>query len=179
LAGRIKEDFVRYTGNPEMTLSAGVAFAKARFPIARASTEANDCVKFSKDKGRNAFTLFGHSLTWNEWQSVRAQWDALRPHQGEMTSAFLYAMLRYSDMWEAYSRWEKGEKDGDVLGLRFQPLLAWNLARNINRRKSPAIYQWAEKLISWPVAPESRTNSDNLGLIATLLILSKEGGIQR
>lgn len=176
LAECIKEDFAKYTGNPEMTLSAGVAVTKGSFPIARASQEANDCVDSSKAKGRNRFTLFGRTVTWSDWQFVKGQWEALRLRQKEMTSAFLYALLQYSEMWKKYSKWEKGEKDGDVLGLRFQPLLAWNLARNIDRRRSREIYQWAERLITWPVGEEAKRTLDNLGLIATLLILGREGG---
>jgi CRISPR-associated protein Csm1 len=178
LADRIRDDFAKYTGNPEMTLSAGVFIGKFRFPIARASGNANELLERAKNGGRSAVTILNYSMPWDKWKLVEKQWHNLQPHTGRISSAFLYSLLRYGRMWQDYKifRESKGEK-GDVLGLRFQPLLAYNLARNLSRRDNPEIYEWTQKLIGLrPNDAEQGLVLDNLVLIATLLILSKEGG---
>ena len=73
-------------------------------------------------------------------------------------------------MWQTY-------KDGNTLGLRYHPLLAYNIARNIERIKTPKIQALAQKLLKIrPGDDEQVWLMDNLGLIASLLIYSKRGG---
>ena len=73
-------------------------------------------------------------------------------------------------MWKDYKR------RGNVLGLRFQPLLAYDVGRNIDRRKSPQLSDWAENLLRIPINPEAEHILDNLGLTTTLAIFSRRGG---
>jgi Predicted hydrolase of the HD superfamily (permuted catalytic motifs) len=173
IAAKIKDDFSRYTGNPQMTLSAGVFLSRPRFPISRASQEANELLDSAKDAGRNAVTILGYPMSWDIWKLVESQLAELKPHLGKVPSAFLYNLLRYGQMWNRYNHGK-----GNVLELRFQPLLAYNLARSTGLKKeSPQIYNWAERLIK--IRPGDKSQEiilDNLALITTLLILSKEGG---
>lgn len=172
LSERIKDDFARYTGSPQMTLSAGVFVSKARFPMSRAAAEVNDDLEASKQGGRDALTILGNTLSWEEWRFAREQWEHLQAAGEQVSSAFLYNLLRYADMWRDYSR------HGDVLGLRFQPLLAYSLARTGDRNRFPTLYDWAAKLLRIPVDGESTRILDSLGLIATLLIYSRRGGTE-
>ena len=65
---------------------------------------------------------------------------------------------------------------GNTMGLRFYPLLAYNIARNLDAKKSPEFYQWIEGLLNpRPGDREQQLILDNLGLITTLLIYSKKG----
>lgn len=172
LAAKIKDDFTMHTGNPQMTLSAGVFLSAPRFPISRASQEANELLDRSKNAGRNAMTILGYSMSWDMWSQVKGQWAKLKSHlDRRVPSAFLYNLLQYGRMW---NRYEHGR--GDVLELRFQPLLAYNLARNSTLKKGcPQIYDWAESLLKIRPGDEQQAAIlDNLALIATLLILSKE-----
>ena len=167
---RLRDDFTRYTcGNREITLSAGAVIESSGFPVGQAAEEAGEAVEQSKNAGRNCLTVFGYTLPWDEWVNIRKLWEDLRKE--DVSSAFLYSLLDYAEMWQDY-------KKGNVLGLRFQPLLAYNLKRNLNRKKSPAVYDWAVKLLEW--RPNQGNNGiertlDNLGLIAQLLILWKGG----
>ena len=72
-------------------------------------------------------------------------------------------------MWNKY-------KSGDTMGLRFQPLLAYNVGRNLSARDSPTFYQWAQEIISLKMDDMQRKQVilDNLALLAQLLILGKE-----
>jgi hypothetical protein len=79
-------------------------------------------------------------------------------------------------MWHGYQNWIETGKEGDPAGLRFQPLLAYNLVRNIDAQKSPEVFQWAEKLARLRLDDSDRKLIlDHLGLIAQLLILEKGG----
>jgi len=169
LADRIRDDFARYTGNPQITLSASIFMSKPRFPIARTSGAANALLDDAKIS-RNSVALLGHPLPWDRWKLVEKQWHELEPDINKLSSAFLYSLLHYGQMWKDWL-------GGDVLGLRCQPLLAFNIARNLNRRDNPAIYDWAEGLLKFNKGREDVLFTlANLELIATLLILSKEGG---
>lgn len=172
LAGHIRGDFARYTGNPQITLSAGVLMNKVRYPVSRAAVEVNDGLEASKRQGRNRITVLGSTLPWEEWHFARGEWEHLRMAVAdEVSSGFVYSLLRYGDMWRAY------RTNGDVLGLRFQPLLAYSIHRNIDPRKSPVFWAWTEPLIAWrPGEKRAEMALDNLTLIARLLITSKDGG---
>jgi len=168
-AERVRNDFTRYTQNTEMTLSAGIAINKHRHPIARAAPDADELLEESKHKGRNRLTLLGHTVKWSDWEIIKAQWELLRGHLHEIPSAFLYSLLQYAKMWREYLR-------GNTLGLRFQPLLAYNLVRNVNAQRNREVFEWAEELATLrPGDDGQKVILDNLGLIAQLLILEKGG----
>lgn len=168
-ASRLNEDFKKYTcQNKNMTLSAGIVIENPHYPIGQAAEEAENAVKISKNKDKNRITLLGQTLTWEQWEEIKKTWEKLRTEPTK--SAFLYSLLNYARMWKEY-------KGGNVLGLRFQPLLSYNLRRNINRRDNPNVYAWAEHLLEWRPNSgnkEIENTLDNLELIARLNILWKE-----
>jgi len=175
LAERLRDDFERYTRNPAMTLSAAVLAADPHHPIARAAPEVEDLLQAAKDGGRNRINVFGRVLTWDDWKRVRGLWDELS-ESGEVaqaTSALLYSLRAYGHMWE---RWAK---EKDPLGLRYQPMLAYAAARNIDPRKTPKLAALVERIIAIrPLESGDRWLLDHLALLAHLLILSREGGRQ-
>jgi CRISPR-associated protein Csm1 len=175
-AERVRNDFARYTQNPDITLSVGIVINRHRYPIARAAPDADDAIDTSKKGGRNSLTLLGHTVSWFDWETVKAQRELLRKHSDEIPSAFLYSLVQYAEMWRGYQKWIETQKEGDPAGLRFQPLLAYNLVRNINAQKSPEVFNWAENLARLrPGDKTQKVTLDNLGLIANLLILEKGG----
>ena len=170
LADTIKTDFDRYTGNPSLTISAGIAITMHDLPISSAAEAADAALKRAKDEGRNRITVLGHSVTWDDWAKVKSEWNRLAPEVAATSSAFLYNLLEFAGMWEEY-------KKGNTLGLRYHPLLAYNVSRNLDQRKSPLLYDWAKKLLSIrPGDKEQEFALDNLGLVTSLLIYSKRGG---
>jgi CRISPR-associated protein Csm1 len=176
LAELIRVDLDRYSGNPKITMSAGVLIAKPGFPIARAASAADDILKLSKKEPKDKLTILNHTRPWTDWQLVKQEWDTLeklisedKVTKSKVSSAFLYNLLRYGRMYQNYVK-------GDVMGLRYQPLLAYDITRNLDARKSPELYQWANALLKIPVEPKQETILNNLGLIASLLIYSRRGG---
>lgn len=176
LAERIAVDFARYTANPTLTISAGVVISRHDFPIATAAAQVDEALKRAKAAGRDRIAVLGDCLTWSDWRKVSGQWRAFLD-SGELSrvsSAFLYSLLEYAAMWRSYV--QNHREKGGVLGLRFQPLLAYNIARNLDRRQTPALVAWADSLVRLrPLDSEQRWLLDHLGLLAQLMILSSRG----
>ena len=180
LAEQIKTDFAEFTGNPKITISAGIAITKPDYPVARAADLVNDALANSKqgdEQGeRNRITIIGTTLTWTDWAQVRKEWDYLNnivSDGSSVPSAFLHNLLTFAEMWRRYDH-----GSGDVLGLRYHPLLAYNIARNLDRRKAPELYDWTAKLLKWPPGEQEQMTLNNLGLITKLCLLSRRGGRQ-
>jgi CRISPR-associated protein Csm1 len=169
LADRVREDFARYTGNPQMTLSAAVIVAEPSHPINLAAGELEGALAQAKDAGRDRLSLFGRALKWDEWKQVREIWEQLLA-SGEarsLSSRFLHNLRGYGRMWEDYV------SERNHLALRFQPRLAYDAARNLDRRKTPQTAQLVERLVS--VSPKNEAERwllDHLFILAQLLILS-------
>jgi CRISPR-associated protein Csm1 len=64
----VYQAFRAYTGHqPDITLSAGVSLAEAKFPLYQAADEAGEVEKAAKRNGRDSFGLFNATLKWDEW----------------------------------------------------------------------------------------------------------------
>jgi len=181
LAERIRSDLEAFSGNPKgVTISAGVLLSKPSFPVARAASEVEVVLKHSKQGEKNQLTILGHTLPWADWKTVAQEWELLTKLTSSadgIASAFLYDLLRYAEMWREYWLWLQRKNGGNVLGLRYQPLLAYNIARNIDARKHDELYRWCEALLEFRPADVKQTAIlNNLGLIASLLIYSRRGG---
>lgn len=172
LAQQVRADFQAYTGNAGLTLSAGILITRPDYPIARAADDVEAALKRAKAEGRDRLAVLGDCLTWETWRQVSTLWQRF-VEAGELertTSAFLYSLLDYAAMWRDYAQ------NGNVLGLRFQPLLAYNLARNLDPGQTPELFAWAEGLTRLRPADQSQTwMLHHLGLITQLLILSSRG----
>lgn len=172
LAGRIRDDFTRFTGNPKMTISAGIAITKPDYPIARAAELVDRALTKAKNNGRDSITILETTLKWTDWMRVKEEWQLLKQLTSDSTkvaSAFLYNMLAYADMWQQY-------KAGDVMGLRYHPLLTYNARRNLSARNNFELIQWVNRILKWPPGPPEQMLLDNLGLITTLCLYSRRGG---
>lgn len=179
LARRMNSDLAKFTGNNELTLSAGVVVARPGYPLATAAEQLEHAVERSKSQGKNRITVLGDTMTWSDWDDVLKEWDRVLPFVKEgsgMPAAFLYDLLRFGEMWRQYAAYvSSGGKEGDVTGLRFHPMLAYNIARNIDRRRTPELYDWAQSLLRWPPGPGEEKVLRALKLTASLLIYSRRG----
>jgi CRISPR-associated protein Csm1 len=64
----VYQSFRAYTGqHPDITLSAGVSLAGAKFPLYQAAEEAGAVEKAAKENGRDSLGLFNVVLKWDEW----------------------------------------------------------------------------------------------------------------
>jgi CRISPR-associated protein Csm1 len=171
VAEEINADFARFTGNPKISISAGIAITKPDYPIARAAELVERALKESKDnKDKDSITILGTTLKWADWAKVKKEWEFLQPLTADVPSAFLYNMLAFADMWRRY------QQENDVLGLRYHPLLAYNVSRNLDPRRNPDLYRWVERILKWPPQESEVMVLDNLGLITTLCLYTRRGG---
>ncbi|MDF5729194.1 MAG: type III-A CRISPR-associated protein Cas10/Csm1 [Rhizonema sp. PD38] len=60
--------FRAYTGyNPDITLSAGISLADAKFPLYLAAKESGEAEDSAKGNGRDSLSLFEKAFKWSEW----------------------------------------------------------------------------------------------------------------
>jgi len=173
LAGRIQADFDEFTANPKLTISVGIVITKPDYPMARAAALVEEELKKSKSsKEKASITILGTTLRWPNWAKVKAEWDFLRPITAEpsrVPSAFFHNMLAFSEMWRRY-------RCGDIMGLRYHPLLTYNVSRNLDARKMPELYEWTTRILKFPPPEHEQMVLDNLGLIMTLCLYNRRGG---
>ncbi len=169
LAVEIAQSFGRYVGaNPEVTISAGIAFAKDRIPVARASEYAEDRLKEAKDGGRNRISLLGLKAPWEHLENALARARELRQGaQRGATSALLYNLMAFANMYQSYL-------GGDSLSIRYKALLAYTVARTIGNQ-SPEIQAWASRLVDSVLQQRQARISamDELGFVTRYLILAR------
>ena len=64
----VYQAFRAYTGqHPDITLSAGICIAGAKFPLYQSADEAGEVEKIAKGNGRDSFATFNAALKWDEW----------------------------------------------------------------------------------------------------------------
>lgn len=74
LAQEIAREFAEYTGNPKITLSAGMSFIGGKYPIYQAAEDAHKALEKAKDlPGKNAFNFLGESWSWDKFNLVEAK----------------------------------------------------------------------------------------------------------
>ena len=171
LATQINADFTCFT-NGKLTLSAGVFIARPDYPIGRAAEEVNVALEKSKDSGKNSITILDNTLKWSDWENVRQEWLKILPvlqNTQQVKSSFLYRLLDFAEMWQQYLQ-------GQTAGLRYHPLLAYDLARNLDPKKVPELCRWVEDLLKWPPDDRHKMILTNLGLIVTLCLYNRRGG---
>jgi CRISPR-associated protein Csm1 len=176
-AGIIREEFRRFTGgNPNLTLSAGIAISGAKFPLQRGVERAEEMLEESKthiyppvqEALKDSVTLFGETVLWDGGEYVgngvkgfkellefgrRLEEDVLI---GKMSRGLVYSLL---NQW--YYTW--GEIKPEALEKsrlnrkRYVPLVKYSLARNLKDKKAFSYYDnvlmetmpWIRMPVSW------------------------------
>lgn len=147
-AYHLYRNFREYTGqNDNITLSAGIAITKPRFPLYRAVAIANKYLEKSKEFGKNRITLFDTTITWQEFEKLKSFKDTLCQEldnkQSKLNLSFLYRLFRYHEMYLSFYHEQKVE------GLKFHSHLASDVARNIDSKSANQNFrQELEKLYS-------------------------------
>lgn len=173
LINQVRADFVRFVGeNPDITLSAGIAVVKPSFPIAHGAAAADESLGKAKDKGpkvkgeaKDQCTLLGETVKWEQLPTLIAQGRTLAGwlEQRLISARFVHHLLLYARMFDAYLL------DRQVEGLRYIPLLSYDLNRNLKQdEQTIEIRKWAQGLMD-PNSPTIR----HLALIARYALLAR------
>ena len=99
LARRLHEDFTDFAGgNPNLTLSAGIAYLHPNHPIALAAREAEEALEQAKSAGRNRLGLFGRTLPWSRVDATLELAERLHEalRDGAMPPTFLHRMREFA-----------------------------------------------------------------------------------
>lgn len=165
LAREIHEAFTCYTRHPEITISAGIAVVKPKLPLAHTVRQADRALDKAKEEGRDRLCVLGEAVTWAEFASLNREIESLSKCQSK--SSFLYHLLGCAEFWRAYRR------ESVLLGLRYHPMLAYQIARNINPKQQPDLYDWAVRLLDIPPSGDIEQLLDHLRLVAQWVLLER------
>ncbi|HKQ06257.1 MAG TPA: type III-A CRISPR-associated protein Cas10/Csm1 [Blastocatellia bacterium] len=165
LASEIYEAFKCYTRHPEINLSAGIAVVKPRLPLAHTVKLADVALDKAKHMGRNRLCILGEVLEWQEVAPLVGEVKALGSYKPK--SSFLYHLLRCGELWQSYDR------DRQLLGLRYHPMLAYQIARNVSAKNESGLYKWATQLLEIPPGNSTRRVLKHLRLITQWVLLNR------
>jgi hypothetical protein len=145
----LRTEFADFTsGNPAFTLSAGIALVKPRLPIYAAIASADELLDIAKDRpalgeieGKDQVALFGDCCKWGKLPVLTAEADRLAGWLAErrVSMAFVRQLLDASGAYRKFS------ESGDTRLLRFVPMLAYSITRNLPDREKD-IVAWAHDL---------------------------------
>lgn len=168
-AQRLRDEFSEFTShNPAFTLSAGIALVKPRLPIYAAIETADELLDTAKDQaamgekaGKNQVAMFGDLCKWEKLDSIHSEGDRLAGWLTErrVSMGFVRQLV---DAGQAYQQFAK---TGDTRLLRFVPMLAYSINRNIPD-KDTEIISWAHGLTDI----NSSRNLKNLTFISNYAI---------
>ncbi len=146
-AKELREEFYRFVGEREdITLSAGIAVVKNKFPIRRAAEFAGEYehkskeFKFKDQKEKDAVTLFGVPVSW---QLAKGEWDWVLKQVKKLYNALQKDIINTGFLHKLNSFYREAEKKGEIVKennffqrsgdfIMFLPRLSYDIAR---RRK--------------------------------------------
>lgn len=159
LSLRLRKEFTEYCcGNPDFTLSAGMAVCKPRLPIYSAIESAEEFLKKSKDQialgennKKNQLSVLGDSFKWHKADNLLTEAERLAEWQNQkkVSMGFVRFLLSCGEMYKLF------KNSGESRQLRFVPLLAYSIQRNINP-KEQELLRWMQDLMD---IKESKLNN--------------------
>ena len=144
LALELREDFSAFAGgNPNLSLSAGIAFVHPQHPIALAAAEAEEMLEGAKDAGRNRLGLFGRTLSWAEAKATLVLAEALDSalRDKSLPPTFLHRMRGFAAMRDRVGT--GSERSGD---RAWAARWGYQRARFLDRAKKEAREELAQLL---------------------------------
>ena len=160
----VRDAFISHINHSDITISGGIAIVNPKFPISKAaelSGEAEDAAKTFRNGEKNAFNMFGISISWDgEFkfvQDLKKKMCELNKYN-QMPTAILHRLILFNNMrqhnemkyiWNtAYylSQFEKG-KDSQITQFCEQLKQQLLCSQNNNDRNYELIAlaaRWAE-----------------------------------
>jgi CRISPR-associated protein Csm1 len=163
LAGEIYNCFRRFAaGNDNLTLSAGIAFARSRTPVIKTIEVAETLLERAKEhaarasgESRNQVSIFGRTMTWSGFAAMAEEGERLASWAiaKKIGTADLRRLKLYDRLYRDYLEHNKVE------GLCYKAFLAYQLGRMKKDGSADAeVLRWHEQLLA-----ESGSGLENLG----------------
>jgi CRISPR/Cas system-associated protein Cas10 (large subunit of type III CRISPR-Cas system) len=169
-AERIHQETVSRFKADGISISGGVVMVKPKFPIAKAAElagEAEDAAKHFRDEKKNAFCLFGKTVSWeNEFDYVKDFKDEFV----RMISTFgisksiLHKIMLYASMAELN---KKRKKKGQAEDFSYMWHISYYMTRYMERYKTNAeVCTFCRNLRDRELTSNSGRNLELIGLAA-------------
>ena len=112
----IKDKFTEFTSfNKDLTISGGISLGKSGTPVRYLVSMADEALEQSKNAGKNALTVFGKTISWDDFDEVfefaeffydsfetKNTSDNKSNTKGYYNQSFAYRLLEYTNMMEDY-----------------------------------------------------------------------------
>ncbi len=145
LASHLRKAWGRYVsgndGDNQLTFSAGISLQKTHVPVNRLAVDAETALERAKDGGRNRITMFGETVTWDEFEQLLAHKETISHWQEKqyITSGMLYRLNTFIDMarkQRAITGATNSVNIRDMECLKWPALLRYSLERNIKTKEA-------------------------------------------
>jgi CRISPR-associated protein Csm1 len=155
----LKVRFAEYVcGNADIHFSAGISIQKANIPLSKMAADAEAALAASKDSGRNRLTVFGETVTWDDFSRLHEITKIIEIWRDEklINNAMLFRLNRFIRM-AAEEKAVLGEKEihlEDMGSLKWRAMFSYNTERNIGKNikdeaKRTAAKKEFEKVAGW------------------------------
>jgi len=146
---RVREEFRRFTcRNPAFTMSAGLGLMHPRLPVYTAVADADELLDKAKNEKavktgmpKDQLAVFDDVIKWDVLVTVQKEADRLAAWQDEkkVSMGFVRHLLSSAEDYRRY------KNENETKYLRFVPMLAYSIARNIPARESELV-KWSQDL---------------------------------
>ena len=148
--------------NPSVTISGGVALVNPNVPVRNIADEAEELLEKSKAKdGKNAITVFGTTVSWDEYENCLQDGKFLQEQleKGKLSTGVVYKFLDFANRAEK-TLGKNGIADVSELVNANMKDRIWKsnmiyiVSRNVTKDE-----QIKKKLLSFGSTPQSMINS--------------------
>lgn len=170
LVSDLRQDFTDYTGNnPALTFSVGLSLVKPQLPLARGVDRSETMLELAKASGKDRLGLLDRPLYWLQVEEVWKEADQvgnwLLDKQSGLSANFLRQLLQFARMYQYY------QQSGDPRGLKFLPLMYYQVVRNLSGKADLEVKKWALGLMKQGNVAGSYPAMDNIDTIVRLAYL--------
>lgn len=138
----LQKEWQKFTDyNPHLTLSVGITVTRSMTPLWSAAHDAEEALKKAKTTAKNQLCSFNHVMKWDEVYKVFDEVKQLNKwiESKIISTSFIRSLLYYSNMADRYRKYK------EIEGLRYLPLMSYNVSRNLNQRDHEPVREWLEK----------------------------------
>ena len=148
--------------NPSVTISGGIALVNPNVPVRNIADEAEELLEKSKAKdGKNAITVFGTTVSWDEYETCLQDGKFLQEQleKGKLSTGVVYKFLDFANRAEK-TLGKNGIADVSELVNANMKDRIWKsnmiyiVSRNVTKDE-----QLKKKLLSFGSTPQSMINS--------------------
>ncbi len=140
LAAYLHERFADYVcHNPEITFSVGITIHKPHIPVDKLANASEEALEQSKVAGRNRVTMFGETVTWDDFIALLKNRETMqRWLDSELIAPSMFYRFNYLTSMAAQEKQvsdqEKIEMD-DMECLKWRSMFLYSLARNVKTKE--------------------------------------------